>query len=148
MISVILTATDDAKALARLLTQLVPAAAEGLVRQVAVVGAAGPCADLADDAGADLFAPGAFGEAAAKARGPWLAGVPLNAVLVRDWIELTAAYIAAHEGPARLAPRGLSLGGGEGWLVPKWLAPSAVLVEQDLQRLARRGGRLRVLDRR
>jgi hypothetical protein len=153
MICVILTASDDVEALARLLTQLTPAAAEGLVRQVAVVGAAGACADLAEDAGADIFAAGAFGAAAAKARGPWLAGLPSNAVLARDWMERVAGHLARGDSaPARLVARSgwLGLGGRpEGWLAPKRLAPSAVLVEQDFQRLARRGGRrLRVLDRR
>jgi hypothetical protein len=149
MICVILAASEDPKPLARLLTALVPAAAEGLVREVAVIGAAGPSAALADDAGADLF--DGFGEAAARARGPWLAGLPLSAAFAPDWIEILATYLA-REPPAaaRLVtrPSGFSFRAGpEGWLAPKGL--SAGLVEQDFQRLARRGGhRLRILDRR
>jgi len=151
MISVILTASDDPNALAKLLTALVPAAAEGLVREVAVVGAAGPSAALADDAGADLFAD--FGAATARARGPWLARLPLAAALAPDWIEILAVHLARDPPtPARLVTRaGFSLAAApEGWLAPKSLAPSAAgIVEQDFQRLARRGGRrLRVLDRR
>jgi hypothetical protein len=147
MISVIVTASDDAKALARLLTALVPAAAEGLVRGVAVVGAAGAAAEVAEDAGADLYA--AFGEALAQARGPWIAGVPLAAVLAPDWIELVAQHLQREPAqPARLAARGFSWRAAEGWLVPKALADSVGAFEQDLQRIARRrGGRLRVLDR-
>jgi hypothetical protein len=151
VISVIVTATDDAKALSRLLTALVPAAAEGLVREVAVIGAEGPSTALAEDAGADLFEH--FGAAAARARGPWLAGLPLAALFAPDWIEILAGHLAWEPPtPARLVarPDGFSLARApEGWLAPKRLAPSAGLAEQDFQRLARRSGRrLRVLGRR
>jgi hypothetical protein len=150
LISVLVTASDEPKALTRLLTALVPAAAEGLVREVAVIGAAGPALSIADDAGADLY--DAFGAAFEKAKGPWVAGLPLGSNLAPDWMELLIPYLAREpQAPARLVARagGLSLSAGpEGWLVPKRLAASAVVVEQDLQRLARRGGRLRLLDRR
>jgi hypothetical protein len=151
MISILLTASDDAKALARLLTALVPAAAEGLVREVAVIGAAGASAALADDAGADLFDD--FGAATARVRGPWIAGLPLTATLAPDWMEILGVHLARDPPtPAHLVarPAGFSFARGpEGWLAPKGLEASAGLVEQDLQRLARRSGRrLRVLDRR
>ena len=149
MISVLVTASDEPKTLTRLLTALVPAAAEGLVREVAVIGAIGPALAIADDAGADLY--DAFGEAFERAKGPWVAGVPLTSTFAPDWMELLIAHLAKESpAPARLVARsgGLSLSAApEGWLVPKQLAASAV-VEQDLQRLARRGGRLRILDRR
>jgi hypothetical protein len=149
LISVLVTASDEPKALTRLLTALVPAAAEGLVRGVAVIGAAGPALAIADDSGAELY--DAFGEAFERAKGPWVAGLPLGANLAPDWMELLIAHLAKEpQGAARLMARvsGLSLSPGpEGWLVPKRLAASTV-VEQDLQRLARRGGRLRILDRR
>ena len=149
LISVLVTASDEPKALTRLLTTLVPAAAEGLVREVAVIGAAGLALAIADDAGADLY--GAFAEAFERAKGPWIAGLPLGASLSPDWMEGLIAHLAKEPQTAvRLAGRsgGLTLSSGpQGWLVPKRLAASAV-VEQDLQRLARRGGRLRILDRR
>ena len=149
MISVLVTASDEPKTLTRLLTALVPAAAEGLVREVAVIGAAGPALAIADDAGAELYE--AFGEAFERAKGPWVAGLPLGANLAPDWMALLMAHLAKEsQTAARLVARsgGLSLSAGpEGWLLPKRLAASAV-VEQDLQRLARRGGRLRILDRR
>jgi hypothetical protein len=150
LISVLVTASnDEPKALTRLLTALVPAAAEGLVREVAVIGAAGQALAIADDAGAELY--DAFAEAFDRAKGPWIAGLPLGPSLAPDWMELLIAHLG-KEPPtaARLVARasGLSLSAGpEGWLAPKRLAPSTV-VEQDLQRLARRGRRLRILDRR
>jgi hypothetical protein len=150
MISVLITAPDDPRALTRLLTALVPAAAEGLVREVAVIGAVGPSHAIADDAGAGLYA--AFDEAFAKAKGPWIACLPPGPSFAPDWMELVATHLAKEpQQPARLVAwrSGLSLTRGpEGWLAPKRLAASAVAVEQDLQRLVRRGGRLRILDRR
>ena len=149
MISFIVTASDDAKALARLLSALVPAVAEGLVKDVAVIGAAGPSAALADDAGADLVET--FAAAASALRGAWICGVPLEARFAPDWIEILASHLtdAPPEAARLVARRGFSLTAGpEGWLVPKRLVGSVGLVEQDFQRLARRGRRLRVLDRR
>lgn len=151
MISVLITAGDDPRPLARLLAALVPAAAEGLVREVAVIGAEGPSFDLADDAGARLVPAGGFAEALAGARGPWIAGLPLAAVFTSDWMAVVSAHLAREAAaPVRLVGRGLALRRGpEGWLVPKSRAPSAAATEQDLHRLARRaGGRLRILDRR
>jgi len=151
MISVLITASDDPNALTRLLTALVPAAAEGLVREVAVIAAEGPCYAIADDAGAGLYDD--FAQAFQQAKGPWVAGLPLAAGFAPGWMELALAHLARDtQQPARLVgrPAGLSLSRfPEGWLVPKRLAGSAGAVEQDLQRLARRGGRrLRILDRR
>jgi hypothetical protein len=152
MISLIINAGQDHKTLSRLLTALVPAAAEGLIREVAVLGALGRSADVADDAGADLYDADAFAEALARTRGPWVAGVPLAALFAPSWIEILAAHLAREPAePARLvSARGWPAlsGGQEGWLVPKARAPSAAAAEQDLQRLARRGGgRLRILSR-
>lgn len=147
MISFIISATDDGEALARLLSALVPAVAEGLAREAAVVGARGAAAEVAEDAGAGLYE--GFGPAFEQARGPWVGGLPADAVLTADWMALVAAHLRhAPPAPARLVARGLSLRPGRaGWLAPKRLAPSAVVVEQDLQRLARGGRRLRVLNR-
>ncbi len=142
----IVTASDDGEALARLLTAFVPAAAEGLVREVSVVGATGAAREVAEDAGADPYET--FGEAFTRARGPWVAGLPLAAVLGRDWMPIVAAHLRREPAQAaRLIQRSFQFGAPVGWLAPKRLAPSAVVVEQDLQRLARRGRALRILDR-
>ena len=145
MISIILAASDDAEALARLLAALVPGAAEGLVREVAVVGARGAAAEVAEEAGAGLYA--AFGDAFERARGPWVGGLPLSAGLAPGWMELVGDHLRRGQGPAWLVGRSFGISPRAGWLIPKRLAPSAVVVEQDLQRLARGGRRLRILDR-
>jgi hypothetical protein len=151
LISVLISATDDPAALTRLLTALVPAAAEGLVRGVSVIGAIGPAHAIADDAGARLHDD--FADAFRRAKGPWIAGLPLGPSFAPDWMELVVAHLGKDtQRPVRLTVRqaALSLSAApEGWLVPKNLAGSSGVVEQDLQRLARRGGgRLRILDRR
>jgi hypothetical protein len=153
LISIILTASDDAKSLARLLTGLVPAAADGLVREVAVLGATGDAALVADDAGAELYEAGAFAEAFGKARGPWVAGFPLNCLLTPDWMEVLAAHLSRDVATATrltVRNRGFLRQAPEGWLVPKRVASAGGVAEQDLQRLARLGGGrgLRILGRR
>ena len=152
MLSVVITASGDASALARLLTALVPAAAEHVVADVVVRGAAGASREIADDAGA-TFADGPdFGEALRLTRGDWIAGLPLAAAFTPGWIETVGRHMAlAPPTPARLTSDGLfARSAAEGWLVPRPLALSAGAVEQDLQRLARRrgAGRLRILARR
>lgn len=151
MISLIVNAGEDHKTLSRLLTALVPAAAEGLIREVAVLGALGRSADVADDAGADLYDAGAFPQALERTRGPWIAGLPMASIFAPSWIDILAAYLAREPAEAARLVSGRGWpplpGGPEGWLVPKAEASSAA-TEQDLQRLARRGGgRLRILSR-
>jgi len=157
LISLILTAPDDAEALAQLLSALVPAAAEGLVREVAVLGANDICQAVAADAGADVYPADAFADAFDRAKGPWVCGLPLAARLAPDWIEVLAAHIAREPAAAaRLVSRSLwPMAWREGWLAPKAAAVKALAAsaaarpcEQDLQRLARRSGRrLRILGR-
>jgi hypothetical protein len=117
------------------------------VREVAVVGAEGLAAEVAEDAGATRY--DSFAAALEAARGPWIAGLPLSAVFAPDWLELVAQHLRGDQAqPARLALRGFSWGGPEGWLLPKALAASVGALEQDLQRIARRRGRrLRILHR-
>jgi hypothetical protein len=152
MISLIVNAGEDHKTLSRLLTALVPAAAEGLIREVAVLGALGRSADVADDAGADLYDAGAFAEALARTRGPWVAGLPMTSLFAPSWIDILTAHLSFEPAEAARLVSARSwpalAGGAEGWLVPKARAASAAATEQDLQRLARRGGaRLRILSR-
>jgi hypothetical protein len=152
MLSVVITASGDASALARLLTALVPGVAEHLVRDVVVRGASGASHEIADDAGATIMDGGTFAEALARTRSDWIAGLPLTAVLAPGWIETLSRHMTlSPPSPARLIAGGgiLAGRGPEGWLAPRTLALSAGVAEQDLQRLARRSGagRLRILAR-
>lgn len=153
MISVIVSAAHDPAVLARLLTALTPGAAEGLIREVAVLGADGACRNVADDAGADLYPAGGFAQAFERAKGPWIAGLPLAARLAPHWVETLGAYVGREPAQAaRLVSQAWwRIGEREGWLAPKSLALLAAVGarEQHFQRLARRSGRrLRILLRR
>jgi len=150
MISVIVEADDGAEALAAMLTRIVPGAAEGLVRDVVVIGAAGLAREVAEDAGAEVCAD--FATALTVAKGPWLACLPPGGRLLPGWVAALGRHLREGEGsPARLcAGRGLfGVRRPEGWLAPKPAAGSAVVVKKDFERIARRRGRrLRVLERR
>jgi len=151
MLSVVIAASDDAAALARLLTALVRGVAEELVGDVVVRNAAGAAREVADDAGATLCDSAGLAEAVRLARGDWVAGLPLTAILAGEWIQALAAHMERKPpASARLAAvGGWSLRRGpEGWLAPR-SALSALATEQDFQRLTRAGGvrRLRILAR-
>jgi hypothetical protein len=149
MLSIVLTASDDAGALSRLLTALVPAVARHVLGDVVVRGATGASLEIAEDAGATLV-DGDFAQALARTRGAWIGGLPLGSVLAPGWIDLVVDHLQRTPATAaRLtSPGGLfTRGQPEGWLAPRSAALSPGVVEQDLKRLARRGGsrRLRIL---
>jgi len=151
MLSVVIRASEDAPALARLLTALVRGVAEELVGDVVVLGASGPARDIAEDAGATLADYGGMAAAVGLTRGDWVAGLPLSAILAQEWIQTLAAHMErTPPAPARLTTvGGWSLRRGPaGWVAPR-AALSALATEQDFQRLARARAvhRLRVLSR-
>jgi len=149
MISVVVRASDDAAALARLLTALVPAAAEGLVRDVLVLGAEGASYEIAEDAGAMTASDGSLGQVLTRCRGDWIAHLPLSAVLAEGWMNVLEDFLRDAAAPARIIGKaGLGLRRRPfGWLAPRRTVLSVAAVEKDLQGLARRlGGRpLRIL---
>jgi hypothetical protein len=151
MISVVIQASEDATALARLLTSLVPAAADGLVRDVVVLGAKGASFEIAEDAGAVSIPDGDGAQAIGRTKGVWIAHLPLAAVPAEGWMEIIAAHLALEPPSAARLTSGKRLfglaEGPVGWLAPRRQTLSAAAVEQDLQRLARRlgGRRLRIL---
>jgi hypothetical protein len=151
MISVVIQASEDAAALARLLTSLVPAAADGLVRDVVVLGAKGASLEIAEDAGAVSIPEGDGAQAIGRTKGAWIAHLPLGAAPVEGWMEIVAEHLALEPPSTAKLTSGKSLfglaGGPVGWLAPRRETLSAAAVEQDLERLARRlgGRRLRIL---
>lgn len=105
MITVIVPSRDAAEPLAGLLAALVPAAVDGLVREVIVAdGDADPAtAALCEDAGATLLR-GSIAAAAAVAKGNWLLILAPDMLFPSRWIEIVADHSARATRPALLLP--------------------------------------------
>lgn len=112
MISVVIPTLNAAKGLPGTLTALVPAAADGLVKEVIVVdgGSQDETTAIADGAGAKvLSAPrgrgGQLAVGAAAARAPWLLFVHADTVLAEGWEAAAQAHLeqADAEGARRAA---------------------------------------------
>jgi len=132
MISVVIPTLDAEAGLGRTLAALVPAAVEGLVREVVVVdgGSADRTLEIADAAGADILRAGRgrglqLRAGAGRARFPWLLFLHADTELERGWereaaqlIErvdcgqrgLTAAVFRFTLDDVGLAPRALETG--------------------------------------
>ncbi|MET1046309.1 MAG: TIGR04283 family arsenosugar biosynthesis glycosyltransferase [Hyphomicrobium sp.] len=100
MISVIIPARNAEHTLAASLAALVPAAVDGIVKQVIVVdgGSTDSTADVADQAGADVVvsAPGRGGQlaqGAAMARFPWLLFLNADTVLEDGWERSATSFM-------------------------------------------------------
>ena len=104
MISVVLVASADLPGLAAQMAMLVPAAVDGLVKEVVLVGDAEPGVEaLAEDSGARLSA------GAAMVRGDWILTLQSAPVLREGWREPIEKHLAGGAGaPAVLtSPGGL-----------------------------------------
>jgi hypothetical protein len=106
MLSVVIPSFGSEEALARTLAALVPAAAEGVVREVVVVVDADAAEGLsvADAAGCVVVAAGAAGWAArlrvgvaAVKRAPWILCLPSAVLLEGDWHREVATFIERAE---------------------------------------------------
>lgn len=152
MITVILPA-DDARILAALLGDLVPAAADGLVRQVLVLddGVDETVRAVCDDAGADLVGA-SLADAIARARADWLLLLPADLRLRRGWEDGVAVHLQVRPGPARLTDARAPAGGLKRLFNPPAVgvlasraavaALAAVTLDQARARLGRRAVRL------
>ena len=115
MISVVLVTRDSAAVLVQTLAALVPAAVDGLVKEVIVVdaGSTDPTLEIADDAGARIITLDGdngtrLAAGCAAARGAWILAVTPNLVLPEAW----RGPVEAHLGQG---------GGGSVWLgEPGW----------------------------
>jgi rSAM/selenodomain-associated transferase 2 len=108
MISVVIPTLNAQDSLAACLTALVPAAAEGLVREVIVVdgGSQDRTLDIIDQAGAELVrsSPGRGVQLAAgamRARCPWLLFLHADTVLEPGWEREVSAFIERSASGAR-----------------------------------------------
>lgn len=118
MISVIIPTHDSAQTLPDLLADLVPAAVDGIVREViaADAGSTDATPAICDDAGVSLILGGILA-AAATAKGDRLLILPVNMALPADWRRSLHAYVAGAGDPARL--RGPRPAGMTGWIAPR-----------------------------
>ena len=92
MISVVIPTLNAEATLGRTLSALVPAAVDGLVREVIIVdgGSSDRTKDIIDDSGADLVSEragrgGQLAAGAARARFPWLLFLHADTVLESGW---------------------------------------------------------------
>lgn len=138
MITVVIPTSNSAADLQVLLPALVPAAVDGLVRDVIAVDAKSTDATplMCEDAGAVMVAT--LAEAASRARGEFVLALPTDIRLVAGWEERLGAHLTRGGKPALLQ------GEREGWFKARTagvLAPVAWLREAaDLAALKRRLG--------
>jgi glycosyltransferase involved in cell wall biosynthesis len=94
MLSVIIPTLDSAADLQGLLTALVPAAMDGLVREVicADAGSTDPTLEICEETGARVIAGGLIA-AAKAARGEWVLLLPAEIRLQADWAEAIKAHL-------------------------------------------------------
>ncbi|HEX2558868.1 cell wall biosynthesis glycosyltransferase [Phenylobacterium sp.] len=124
MLSVVITPAGGPEDLAFLFARLVPAAVDGLVREVIYAGAADATVEEICEATGARIAEG-LGAALAQAKGPWVLVAPATFRPPEDWQDRAAAHLAHRTGALRI--KGVRTGG--------WFArnPSA-----ELRPLARR----------
>ncbi|CAN7399480.1 hypothetical protein LJR164_002503 [Phenylobacterium sp. LjRoot164] len=105
MISVVVTSADSDRDLAALLAALVPAAVDGLVREVLVVdgGSTDAAVAICEDAGADLVT--GFAAALRRARGDYVLALPLSLRLRPGWDESVRRRLEEGGGTALLVAR-------------------------------------------
>jgi hypothetical protein len=138
MITVVIPTLNSAAELQALLPALVPAAVDGLVRDVIVVDGGSSDATLAmcEDAGAVVVA--AFADAADRARSDMALALPAQMRLAPGWEGRLAAHLGRGNKPALLR------GEREGWFKARTagvLAPADWLkAASDLAALRRRLG--------
>jgi hypothetical protein len=126
MITALIETRNDEVALAHALAALVPAATEGVLREVIVIdhGSTDGTLVVADAAGCTIVAAGAAGDprrtAIERARGTWVLLLPPTAVLKPDWQGEAMAFVDR----ALVAGRGMTAVGrfNAGRLVPGWRA--------------------------
>lgn len=113
MISVVLLASEDLPGLAAQMAMLVPAAVDGLVKEVILVGAPTPGVEaLVEDSGARLVsvegdAAACLAAGAAAARGDWVLTLRARPALREGWREPVEKHLAGGGGgPVALAAPG------------------------------------------
>jgi hypothetical protein len=110
MISVVLIASEDLPGLAAQMSMLVPAAVDGLVKEVVLVSGGEPGVEaLAEDSGARLVTTSGdrLAAGAAAVRGDWILTLRSTPLLREGWREPVEKHLAGGAGaPAVLAAPG------------------------------------------
>ena len=148
MLSALILTLNDAEALTKLFTALVPAAVDGLVVEVIVCdgGSTDATLEIAHDCGATVTDEAAVDEVVEAARGDWLLVLPVRARLPQNWMEIVVRHCAGDRaGPAQLRGprRGWFFGRGQptGWLIPKSMAEALDLASGGQGGLGHLAGR-------
>jgi glycosyltransferase involved in cell wall biosynthesis len=154
MISVVILTLNDARALALTLTALVPAAVDGLVKEVilADAGSTDETLSIAEDAGARVVASSGSVEArlaqgCARARGEWLLLLQRPAPPPAGWEAAVEAHLrggaqaAVYWGKAAPWPWRRT---AEALLAPRWLYEADGSPDERFLRLARKARRLKL----
>jgi glycosyltransferase involved in cell wall biosynthesis len=110
MISLIIPTHNDEARLVNVLTPLVPASIEGLIRELIVVDAASTDAtlEIAEDAGA-LIVTGGLDAAISAAKGPWIMMLEPVVILQPGWDDAVRAHLASRRTAARFQLKGNGL---------------------------------------
>ncbi|PTM98423.1 glycosyl transferase [Mycoplana dimorpha] len=150
MLTVMLECNDDEAELAQTLAALVPAAVDGLVRDVVVLdhGSRDGSADVADAAGCRFLTDWDLPEVIAAARGEWLLLLEPGARPLNGWVEAVAEHVSTSKAAVRfsvardhrrtflqrLIGKGTVL--EEGLLMPKGQAGATMRSGMGLEQLA------------
>jgi len=105
MLSVLIETRNDEEALARTLASLIPAAVEGVVRDVLVCdrGSSDQTHRVAEHAGCHFIAEGGVAAGIKQAKGEWLLILEPGARLVEGWTEAVLDHVGKNMMPARFS---------------------------------------------
>jgi hypothetical protein len=105
MLSVLIETHDDEEGLARTLASLIPAAVEGVVREVIVCdrGSTDGTHRVADQAGCHFLADGDIRAGIARAKAEWLMLLEPGARLADGWIDSVEEHVARSAMAARFS---------------------------------------------
>lgn len=105
MLSVLIETRNDEEALARTLASLIPAAVEGVVRDVLVCdrGSRDQTHRVAEHAGCHFIAEGGIAAGIRQAKGDWLLVLEPGARLVEGWTDAVLDHVGKSMMPARFS---------------------------------------------
>ncbi|MBX3569071.1 MAG: glycosyltransferase [Rhizobiaceae bacterium] len=105
MLTVLIETKNDEEGLARTLSSLIPAAVEGIVRDVIVCdhGSTDQTHRVAEHAGCSYVAEGGLAAALRQAKGEWVLLLEPGARLTEGWSEVVVGHVSRQSMPARFS---------------------------------------------